>query len=199
METRQALSEAANARPGQITWRFRLLGLLPLAFFALHGNYYLERGELANMLWMCNISNLLLGVGLLLAQPVLIWAAVIWLIPGLPLWFYYVVLRGGWLWTSTVSHVGGLAVGLVALARVRADRKAWVYGLVWFLLVQQVSRMFTPPEWNINVAHIVYAGWEAQFTSYWMFWVATTAVTVAGLWVLGFILLKLFPPASVRE
>ncbi len=172
----------------------RLAGLVPLAFFAAHGFYYLDRAETANMLWMCNISVLLLGVGMLLGRAELIRVAVFWLIPGLALWFYYVVLRGGWLLTSTFSHVGGLIVGLVAFYKIRARRWTWVYATLWYLVVQEIARLTTPEAWNINVARIVYAGWEETFNSYWKFWLATTFVVVAGLWALGLILLKLFPP-----
>jgi hypothetical protein len=147
---------------------------------------------------MCNIANLLLAVGLFLAQPVLIRLAVIWLIPGLPLWLWFVVREGGWILSSFFPHVGGLIVGLVAMHRVRASRWTWLYGFAWYLFVQEVCRLFTPAELNINVSHLIYGGFETMFGAYWQFWIAMSLLVVVGLWLIGLVLLKMFPPASIR-
>jgi hypothetical protein len=45
----------------------------------------------------------------------------------------------------------------------------------------------------VNVAHRIYGGYETVVSQYWQFWLLTTAMVAAGLWVLGFLLLKLFP------
>ena len=66
------------------TLRYRLLGLLPLLFFILHANYYRETGGLPHMLWMCNIGNLMLAIGMFLDHRELIRAAAIWTIPEPP-------------------------------------------------------------------------------------------------------------------
>lgn len=148
------------------------------------------------MLWMCNIGNLLLALGLLLNQPLLIRVAVFWLIPGLPLWVWFMALRGGWLLTSGFAHIGGLIVGLFALAHVRVDRHAWLYAIVWFLAVQQVCRLITPVELNVNLAHRIFSGWETVFSAYWQFWIASTLAVGFGSRLMGIILLKLFPPRA---
>jgi hypothetical protein len=44
---------------------------------------------------MCNIGNLVLASGLFLARPLLIRVALIWLLPSLPIWLWFVV-RPGW-------------------------------------------------------------------------------------------------------
>ncbi|HXG64369.1 MAG TPA: hypothetical protein VNO70_04630 [Blastocatellia bacterium] len=174
--------------------RFRLLGILPLIFFFFHALFYWRHGGLAHLLWMCNTGNLLLSGGLLFGSPLLIRVAGIWLIPGLLLWGWFVVMQGGWLLTSGFAHIGGLAVGLLAMSRVRADNSTWLYALGWYLLLQQVSRMVTAPELNVNVAHRIYDGWEQTFRGYWEFWLATTVTVAVGLWLLGALLLELWPP-----
>jgi len=148
---------------------------------------------------MCNIGNLVLAIGLLLNLPAVSRVAVTWLIPGLGLWFWFVVMQGGWLLTSGFAHIGGLLVGLVAMYKVRADSRTWLYALVWYLLLQQISRMTTPPELNVNVAHRIYTGWEDTFGTYWEFWLLTTIIVAAGLWVLGVILVKLWPPYEITS
>jgi len=139
---------------------FRVLGLLPVIFFAAHFLHYLKAGGLGDMLWICHVSSLLLAAGLLLNRPLFIRVATLWMIIGLIIWALYLFAGGQWILTSLFVHVGGVIVGLIALYRVRADGRAWRYAMIWFLLVQQVARMFAPPELNVNVAHRVYEGAE---------------------------------------
>lgn len=176
--------------------RFRLLGFLSLIFFLTHLHYYWRHGGVGHMLWMCNIASLLLGLGILFAIPLLIRVAVIWLIPGLPLWFWFVVLQGGWLLTSSLSHVGGLIVGLIAINRVKASRWTWIHASLWYVAVQQLCRMITPPELNVNVAHRPYEGFGGLFSRYWEYWLVTTLMVIAGLWLLGTAMMKLAPPSE---
>jgi hypothetical protein len=151
------------------------------------------------MLWMCNVGNLALALGLLFDRAVLIRVAVFWLIPGLPLWFYYVVMRGGWLVTSGVAHLGGLVVGLLAIFKTRVSRQTWLYALIWYLAVQQICRVVTPAELNVNIAHSVYRGWETAFGAYWRFWAATTLLAAGGLWIMNLTLLKVFPESTSKS
>jgi hypothetical protein len=199
-ESREEQSKA-DGKSG-LTLRLRLLGIAPLMFFTAHLLFYVSdpfyastRG-VENMLWMCNVGNLVLAVGLLFGLPRVIRLAVIWLVPGLPLWVFDAVLRGGLLFTSFLTHIGGLAVGLIAMRRVRADKWTWLYGFAWYLLIQQLSRLFTSEYWNVNVAHRIYSGYEKVVSQYWQFWILASLMIGVGLWVLGLILIKLFPPRA---
>ena len=73
----------------------RLLGLLPLFFFLAQAVHYWRINELGHLLWMCNIGNLLLAMGLFLEKERVVRLAAIWTIPGLLVWFIYVVLAWG--------------------------------------------------------------------------------------------------------
>jgi hypothetical protein len=189
--------EAASTEAGErIALRYRLLGIFPLLFFTAHLLFYWANGGLDNMLWMCNVGNLLLAVGLLAGVKWMVRMATVWLIPGLPLWLFEVVRNGGWLFTSFLTHIGGLIVALVVMRSVRAGKWSWLHALVWYLIMQLLSRALTSPFWNVNVAHRIYGGYETVVSQYWQFWLLTTAMVAAGLWVLGFILLKLFPPLA---
>jgi hypothetical protein len=149
------------------------------------------------MFWMCNVGNLVLGIGLLLGQPIMIRVAAIWLVPGLGVWYWYVVKPYGIVFSSTLAHLGGLIVAMFALRRVRADARVWVYALGWYFVMQVLSRFLTPAVMNVNVAHSVYPGWEQTFPSYWKFWLVLTLVVAAGLWVLGKGFSLLWPEASL--
>ncbi|HEY6121892.1 MAG TPA: hypothetical protein VIV66_18185 [Pyrinomonadaceae bacterium] len=171
---------------------FRWLGLFPLLFFLLQGIHYWRANEIGNMLWMCNIGNLILAVGLFFANPRLIRVSALWMIPGLVVWFIYVVSAWGVFFSSTMAHVGGILIGLIALKRVGMDSHGWLYALVWYFAVQVLSRFLTPPALNVNLAHAIDPGWQLTFNSYWKFWLVLSATTALVLWFLGFILGKLF-------
>jgi hypothetical protein len=185
----------------------RLLGMLPLAFFFAQAIHYWQIGELGQMLWMCNVGNLLLALGLFLEQVILIRVAIIWIIPGLAVWFLFYILP---LWetlltgrishaqlfgvlSSTLVHVGGFAVAMVVLRKVGMEGRAWLYAFIWYFIVQFVSRLVTPAAMNVNVSHAVQAGWEQTFTSYLKFWLVLTLLVGVGLWSLVLLLKTLWP------
>lgn len=185
------------------TLKFRLLGLLPLGFFIAQGVYYWGITPLmtSNLLFPCNIGNLILSVGLLIGSPWLIRMAVVWLLPGIGFWIWYNVIGTYPFWgTTMLVHLGGLVVGLIALSRVRGHRWMWLYGLFWFLFLQQISRLVLPSRaelLNINLAYGVWEPWDRVFGSYAQFWLALTLFVAGGLWFSGFILNRLFPPHPV--
>jgi len=178
--------------------KLRLLGLLPLIFFLAQGVHYWKINELGHLLWMCNIGDLLLAIGLFLEKPVVVRLSAIWMIPGLIIWLLYVVLAWGVFLTSTLAHVGGLIVALFALSKLGMDRTAWRWAFGWYLVVQLASRLVTPAVLNVNLAHAVQPGWERTFQSYWTFWLVLTIVTAIGLWLSGLLLWSIWrePQAS---
>jgi hypothetical protein len=178
--------------------RLRLLGVLPLIFFLAQGVHYWRVNQLGHMLWMCNVGNLLLAMGLFLEKPVVIRLAAIWMIPGLIIWFVYVVIPWGGFLTSTLAHVGGLIVALIALSRVRMDRSAWRWAFAWYLVIQLLSRLATPSELNVNLAHAIQPGWERTFASYWSFWFTLTVLTGVVLWLSGLLFWSIWPAGSRR-
>lgn len=177
----------------QMDPRFRLIGLLPLSFFLAQAIHYWRVGGAGNLLWMCNIGNLLLAAGLFLNHRELIRAAAIWTIPGLVIWIRYVLLEYDFVFSSALAHVGGIVVALIVLRRVRMDRIAWVYAFAWYLLMQVVSRLLTAPVLNVNVAHRIQTGWESAFSSYWKFWIVMTGLVAICLWGIGMVLSLIWP------
>ena len=179
--------------------RMRLLGLLPLLFFLAQFVHYWRINELGHLLWMCNIGNLVLAVGLFLEKPLLVRVSALWTIPGLIVWFLYVVLAWGVFLSSTLAHVGGIAVAAIALKTYRMDRNSWLYGFGWLFVMQLLSRLFTAPALNVNLAHALQPGWERTFTSYWSFWLVLTFATAVVLWSSGLLWRTLYPAAEARS
>ena len=173
--------------------KLRLLGILPLLFFLGQVIHYWPRHELGHMLWMCNIGNLLLALGLFLEKPQLVRLAAIWTLPGLVIWFLYVVLVWTVFLSSTLAHVGGLVVAMIALSQYGMDRNSWRWAFGWYLVVQVASRFITAPELNVNLAHTIQPGWDRAFHSYWSFWLVLTIVTFAVLWICGLLLWRIWP------
>lgn len=185
----------------------RVLGILPLAFFSAQAIHYWQINELGHMLWMCNIGNLVLALGLFFEQAVLIRVAVIWMVPGVAVWFlYYVVPTWGMflsgrfgyvqlfgVLSSSLVHLGGLSVGLVVLRRVGMDARAWLYAFVWYFVVQLLSRFVTPAPMNVNVSHSIQAGWEQTFSTYLRFWFVLTSLVGICLWLLALLLRRFWP------
>ena len=176
--------------------RLRLLGILPLLFFLAQAYHYWRTNELGHLFWMCNLGNLILALGLFFEKAIVIRLAAIWTIPGLIVWFLYVVLTWGVFFSSTLAHVGGLAVAAVALRTYRMDRRAWSYAFGWYLAVQLISRFVTAPQLNVNLAHSIQPGWERTFNSYWVFWLTLTIATAAVLWLSGLLWRALWPTAE---
>jgi len=179
--------------------RFRALGFLPLLFFLGQGIHYWRISELDHMLWMCNIGNLLLALGLFFKEPRMIRAAAIWTIPGLVAWLLYVVPTWGVVLASVLAHVGGLVVGLAALRRVGVERGAWLYALAWYLVVQLFSRLLTRVDLNVNVSQRMYSGWDRTFNAYWKFWLVLSLLVAMVLWIITSFLNHLWPPASTSS
>jgi hypothetical protein len=187
----------------------RALGFLPLAFFTAQAIHYLQINQLGHMLWMCNIGNLLLALGLFLESTLLIRVAVIWTLPGVAVWFVYVVPTWGMLLTgrfsytelfgvfsSSLAHLGGFSVGLIVLRQIGMDGRAWLFAFGWYLIVQLLSRLFTPVAMNVNLAQNIQSGWEQTFNSYLKFWLALTILVGLCLWLLGRLLRAIWPPPS---
>jgi hypothetical protein len=190
--------------------QFRLLGILPLAFFMAQAIHYLQINQLGHMLWMCNIGNLLLALGLFLEQAILVRVAVMWMVPGLAVWVAYVVPTWGMLLTgrfsytellgvvsSMLAHVGGFAVGMVVVRKIKIDGRAWVYTYLWYFVIQLLSRLITPAAMNVNLSHNIQPGWEQTFSAYWKFWFVLTVLVGVGSWLLGSLLRLLWPATAL--
>jgi len=165
-------------------------------FFVAQGIHYWRINQLGHMFWMCNIGNLLLAIGIFLKKPILMRVAIIWTVPGLVVWFLFVVLTSGVILSSTLAHVGGIIVGIIALRKVGMDRRAWLHALGWYFLIQLLSRLLTPSDLNVNLSYRMQPGWEQTFSSYWQFWLALALATALILWVLGLVFWRLWPAGN---
>ena len=182
------------------TLRFRLLGFLPLSFFLARAvEYMIVAKTPEQMLWSCHVSNLMLAAGLFMGNPFLIRVAVFWQILGVPPWILATTMEMAWLKPVTLvsifSHLGGFIVAVIAIRQVGARRGSWIPSLIYFVVLQQLTRLATVPGpyTNVNVAHFAYGPMKDWFASYWTYWAANTSAVALTLIVIEFVLLRLFP------
>lgn len=183
------------------TVRFRLLGLLPLIFFIARVIEYVRVGTPQHILWSCHVSNLLMALGMFFAVPVLIRISAFWLILGVPPWFYDMVASGLITPVSVFSHLGGAVVGIVAIRTVRPKSGSWLISLLFFIVLQQITRLATPSDiyMNVNVAHFAYGPWKDLFSNYWSYWLVNTFLVGLALWIMEWVLIFVFPGAKEVE
>jgi hypothetical protein len=164
-------------------WKL-MSAVIALGLFAQKLLHDWPQGLAANSLWMCHVGNLALGIGLLIRKPLVTRIAVMWIYCGLPMWLIDIVVTGTSSLPSVLSHVGGVVVAGVVLSCKcwMSQRFDWLVAWVGFLVVQQISRSFTLPELNINLAHSVHESSRTIFASYSLYAVFIAASSAFALW-----------------
>lgn len=142
------------------------LGLLALALYGVVAGYKVYRGLSEEMLWSCHLATAVIGVGLLAGWASWVTVGVLWLVIGVPLWLLDLAAGGEFTPPSVLTHVGGLAVGLVGLRQLGVPTGSWWKALLALAVLQQLCRWITPAPANVNVAFAVWAGWERWFPSF---------------------------------
>lgn len=158
-------------------------GALALLFYAIHAGRHLALGHPEDALWACHLGALLVGLGWLARAPLPNAIGFFWLAMGDVLWGIDLATGGELLPTSLLTHGGGLALGVLGLARLGMPRGAWVWAIAAFLVLQTVCRFTTPPDLNVNLSHVVPSGWEARFPSYVSYQALLLAIGAAGFWL----------------
>jgi hypothetical protein len=149
----------------------RALGLLALMAFVVHALNHVRRGEAHDVLWVCNLSPLLLALGCFLKKPMLVAVPLLWLCFGTPMWILDMATGGELIWTSFLPHLGGIPIGILAIRRLGFPKRAWLYATLALVGVMLLSRLVTPPEANVNLAFSVWKGWERWFPRYELYFV----------------------------
>jgi hypothetical protein len=156
--------------------------------------------NLTNIIWWCNISALLAGIALLcnMQQAALVGAA--FMIIGLAGWFLNVVINH--MFENTLSYITHFSYACIAVYiffRIPVDRYFWLRGFAWYLFCQLLSRLFTSPAENINLAFNIWPGWDQFFDNYLSFWLFITLSCAVFLLVLNRMLLKLATTTHKRS
>jgi hypothetical protein len=170
------------------------LPLLPFLFFlARVVEYVWVAATPEQILWCCHLSNLGLAWGLAARWRSWIRVTSLWLIIGLLPWLVDMLLTGLITPVSIFSHLGGGLVALIALRHVGLSSGSWKFALLFFLLLQQLTRFLTEPgsETNVNLAHSAYGPWKDLFQPYWLYLTLNTLALAFVLWLSELLLQRL--------
>ncbi len=147
----------------------RALAILPLLFFGHVGHTYAS-GGIPQILWVCNLSCLVMAIGIVARQPLLIWTAALWQLVGTPIWVADGLMTWNWQPHAWGVHFGCPLVGLVALRAMDAPTRRLPWAIGYFVLLQGLCRLSTPPELNVNAAHTVVPWMQSLTPNYPLFW-----------------------------
>lgn len=166
--------------------RFKFLGIVPILFFFFTLFIYIVQDQIYQILWVCNISNLVLGISIMMTYSTLIWISTLWIVLGTPLWVVQDLINYSTLEMSGIlTHFGSSLIGLTAIKHFPKTGTFWKKALIYFLFIQIFSRIITSPIDNINVSFSPYKFYFSQvFSHYWTFW-------FVGLMVIGGVLFLL--------
>jgi hypothetical protein len=170
-------------------FHFRIIGLLLIVTLVMSTIIY---HDITNIFWLCNISTLFAGVALLFGKPQSALIGATYMILGLICWLLNVIVNNTF--GDTISYIShfcfaGLAVYL--FIRIPVGRYLWLGCLCWYILAQVLSRLFTPPSENINLAFSIWPGWDTVFTNFFSFWCFMTLSCLFFLFVMNTIIFKL--------
>jgi hypothetical protein len=149
----------------------RAIAFLPLSFFLFRLWVAYQNDEPEIVLWLCHLNNLLLFIGILFSSSKIIQITAIWLIVGFILWVIDLSGSGTFIFSSFVSHFGGLLVSVYFLVKTKMNRSIWIYSIIWFILVQQFCRLYTSPQLNINSGNEIWSSYKGKFEYYGEFWI----------------------------
>ena len=145
------------------------LGLLAFGFYLVHATYHVLDHHPENLLWSCHLATVLVGIALLRGSATVNGIAFLWLLIGDLIWVIDLANGAEFLPTSLCTHVGGLILSLIALAKLGMPRQVWWKAMLAIWMLQDVTRQSAPPAGNVNLAFGVWPGWEGVFSSYLVF------------------------------
>jgi hypothetical protein len=178
---------------------WRLTGLLPIFFFTLKVWQYAPESQSAQLLWFCNISNLMLGLAIFVLNGDAIFVTTALLLIGLPIWLFDVAVQGGFHAFSILTHVVSPALGLYLCRNLGVGRHAPIFTIGYYVALQLAARFLTSPADNINVAFAVYAPVKGLFSNFWVYSLANMAGLFAFAVVLRRVLKWQVPPSRPKK
>lgn len=146
-----------------------ILGFTAIFFYVLHGLNWIIRGVPSNLLWACNLASFVVGLGIILKKPKINSVGVLILLMGNIFWFLYLLGGGGFEFTSLLTHIGGLLIGLIGVYRMQFSKFSWFRAVFFLAIIQIISRFITPEFENVNLAFRIHEGWEKIFPSYFVY------------------------------
>jgi len=172
------------------------LGLTAIAFTIIHDAVLLYKRRWWDLAWVCHLSSAIIGVGCIFDWPYVVGIAVVWLFVGLTLWIVGLLTSEDFLPTSTLTHVGGLVIGVIYISQRGMPDGVWWRGILILIAIQHLTRYCTPAQENVNLAFFVSKGWESWFPTYPRYWLMLKVASIIMYLIAEFGLRALFGEPS---
>ena len=156
-------------------------GLAAILFFLLHGSFQVWQGRWENLLWACHLADLTVGIGLVLRSRSIAAMGLVLLGFGMPMWLIALASGGDFYPTSVLTHVGGMAVGIIGLPRLGGLRDDWWRAYLFVLLLVVLSHCLTTARLNVNMAFHTWPIARAWIPNLTIHWLSLFAIWGAGL------------------
>jgi hypothetical protein len=179
------------------TSRLSAIGWCALALSLAHDGRHLAHGEWHDLLWFCNLSCPLLGLGCVLRRGAMVRVALTWFAFGTPLWLLDQLTGGEVIVTGILIHLGGPLLGALALPSFGWQRGTWQLAWLASLAVWTLARLLTPPGANVNLAFRVWPGWESMFPSHAAYVLILLGAAALVFYLLERLILALYPPITL--
>lgn len=165
-------------------------GLLPFTFVIFAAWDYYLHSSLYELFWLCNIFNVTLGIGILFKKPSWIWISTLWLIAGIPLWMMSVATEHSFYIHAVFTHFVAAMIGIGALQGGARDPRVWWKALLLGLVIQTVTHVATPEQYNINISFRAYSFVAPYISQFWLYCLLSTTFFAGMLYGIEFALLK---------
>lgn len=183
-------SQGESSKQGYVTSKNtqRFLGTLAIGGYCIHASFHVWRGEPENLLWVCHLAALLVGIGLITRSNTIFGIGTIVLCMGTPLWAFDLLQGSEFFLTSLGTHVLGLAIGLYGVRLHGIERgTCWKAGAFTVTLIV-VSRIATSVASNVNLAFAIPPGMDRYFSSHLAYLAVMIGITCAYFWVVEMLL-----------
>ncbi|MBL8020693.1 MAG: hypothetical protein JNM27_13565 [Leptospirales bacterium] len=174
----------------------RFLAVFPLFFFLLKVYQYRASTDQGQILWWCNISNLLLGLAILAGNARGVWLASFMLILGTPIWLLDVWATGDFTIYSVFTHIISPGMGIYCVRRLAVTRGIWWQSMLYYFSLMLLSRMLTAPALNVNLAHDIYASAKPFIQNYWLYTAMNSSLLAVSLFITEKLASRWFPVSS---
>lgn len=169
----------------------RSLGALAVGGYCIHALFHVSRGEPEDLLWVCHLAALLVGIGLIARSRTVVGVGTIALCMGTPLWLFDLSQGSEFMPTSLGTHALGLAIGLYGVRVLGVERGTWWKAGTFTVLSIAVSRLATPAASNVNLAFAIPPGMDRYFSSHLAYLAVMIGITCVYFWVVE-LLLRVF-------
>lgn len=139
---------------------------------------------------MCHVSHLVLAASLFFGFSLGVWVTSLWLVVGLVLWVWEIVvtrhIRSSFV--TSFTHIVGFFLAYYSMKEVgHYPHAVWPWAGLFFIIMQVVSRLTTPKELNVNVAHDIHRAMASLFRNYYSYWLFNFILQLIALIVFEFI------------